>query len=301
MYSVLTENLRYIPNKPTNGNIVVYSLLRELETKLPFKGFSIKYVMEGLETYNVNGQKFQVTGGQYLLANHHAEGTVHIDSKEVVRGICINISNELLTEVVASNLRPDTCRSDFDLEKFFTTPDFLENQYQAFNTHTGSFLKKLDAILSKNPFHEHQLSPAFYYELAEHLVSDQAAICKQMLAISSIKTITRKDLTRRVIMGKNYIDSNFKNQLSIEEIARECGLSEYHFYRLFKTVYATSPYQYLLNKRLSCSLGMLKKGSFSLTDIAYEIGFADIYSFSKAFKKTYGVAPSNFDKFSRLY
>lgn len=97
------------------------------------------------------------------------------------------------------------------------------------------------------------------------------------------------------MIGKSYIDSNFKSHLSIEEIAKECGLSEYHFHRLFKSVYGNSPYQYILNKRLNLALEKLKKGNDTLTDIAYEIGFADIYSFSKAFKKNYGVPPSAFN------
>ncbi|MBK8567505.1 MAG: helix-turn-helix transcriptional regulator [Saprospiraceae bacterium] len=296
MYSFLTENFKLNPIRPLNENAVIYSLFREFSCKVPFNYFSIKYVMEGLETYNVNGHKFHVVGGQYLLANNFAEGTVHIESKKMVRGICINLSNDIISEVVASSLRPDTCMPDCSLEKYFTTPDFLENQYSINDTKMGSFLAQLDAILSKNPFHEHQLAHDFYFGLAEHLVSDQSAICRQMLAIPSIKTITRKDLTRKVMLGKNYIDSNFKAPLSIEEIARECGLSEYHFHRLFKMVYTISPYQYLLNKRLSYSLEMLKKGNDSLTDIAYEIGFADIYSFSKAFKKHYGAPPSAFSR-----
>jgi AraC-like DNA-binding protein len=182
------------------------------------------------------------------------------------------------------------------LEKYFTTPDFLENQYSVFSTNTGKFLSQLDSVLSRNPFHEHELTKEFYYGLAEHLVSDQVAVCKQMLAISSIKPITRKDLARKVMIGKSYIDSNFKSHLSVEEIAKECGLSEYHFHRLFKSVYGNSPYQYLLNKRLNFALEKLKKGNDTLTDIAYEIGFADIYSFSKAFKKNYGVPPSTFNR-----
>ncbi|MCC6723732.1 MAG: helix-turn-helix domain-containing protein [Saprospiraceae bacterium] len=279
-------------NLPLTSSLVNFSKFKELERKVPFRRFAIKYVVEGCEKYTINGRKFHLHQGQYLLANQKSEGSICIDSKKLVQGICIDLSTSILTEVVASHIRPDTQMPDNSLDTFFTTDAFLENQYNATTTKTGRLLLNLSNIIANNPYHPHHFSKEFYFNIAEKLVEDHQGIHQQMQAISSIKLATRKELTRRIITGKYYIDTNFKSPLTIEEIARESGLSEYHFHRLFKSSYGISPYQYLLNLRLNFSLESIKKSAASLTDIAYEAGFADIYSFSKAFKKHFGQPPS---------
>lgn len=298
MYSITTETYRNIDASqlPINGNLVNYSVLRDLERVVPFKRFSVKYVIEGCEKYTVNGKKFHLAKGQYLLANCFAEGSIKIDSPKPVKGICIELSMDILSEVVASYRRPDTAIADLALDKFFSTPEFLENQYNAAQTSTGKLLLDLDARLSKNPFHAHEFNHEFFYQLAEHLVIDNANLCQQIKAISSVKLATKKDLIRKLNTGKAFMDTNFSLPMDIAMIAKEAGLSPYHFFRLFKTVYGKSPYQYLLHKRLNSTLVKIQNGNDSLTEIAMNTGFSDIHSFSKTFKKHFGIAPSEYSK-----
>lgn len=296
MYQVFTKTQGSAKHLPTNSNHINYSLFKEFECKVPFRSFSIKYVVEGCEKYTINGTPFHVTDGQYLLANQFSEGTVHIESKKTVRGICIDLSMNILSEVVASHQRPDTPIADLALDKFFGTPDFLENQYAAAKTNTGHLLLGLGAELSRNPFHAHAFTTEFYYRLAEGLVQDHRPICQQIKAVSSIRLATRKELVRKVNYGKEYMDTYFCQPLEIAAIAKESGLSEYHFYRLFKSVIGKSPYQYILHKRLDAAKHSIITGHSSLTDIALEMGFSDIHAFSKSFKKHFGVAPSGWVK-----
>ncbi len=297
MYSISTETNLTPRMLPQNSNLVNYSMFRELEKQVPFKRFSVKYVIEGCEKYSINGKKFHLQDGQYLLANQFAEGSIQIDSKKPVKGICIELSMDLLSEVVASHRRPDTLVADIDLDIFFATPAFLENQYNAAHTSTGQLLLGLDKCLSRNPFQPHEFSHEFFYHLAERLVNDNLIVCQQIKSISSIKLVTKKDLMRKLNIGKEFMDTNFRLQLDISMIAKECGLSEYHFFRLFKSVYGKSPYQYLLFKRLESALNLIKKGNDTLTEIAFDTGFADIHSFSKSFKKQFGVPPSKYNKY----
>jgi AraC family transcriptional regulator len=97
---------------------------------------------------------------------------------------------------------------------------------------------------------------------------------------------------RRVMRGKEYIDSYFKTHLDIETIARISSLSEYHFFRVFKNVFGITPHQYIINRRLTYAENLLKKGHRSITLVAHEAGFSDIYSFSKSFKSKFGISPS---------
>jgi AraC-like DNA-binding protein len=52
-----------------------------------------------------------------------------------------------------------------------------------------------------------------------------------------------------------------------------------------------SPYQYLLNKRLELAKELITEGDMSVTDIAAHCNFPDIFTFSKALKRRFGIAP----------
>lgn len=293
MYRVIEQSNISLGELPRNGSLINYSLLRELKTvPVIFRSFSVKYVLDGCERYTVNGKRYHVTNGEYLLANTHSEGSVEIDSKQIVKGLCIDIAPEILSEVVASFIRPDTAIPDSDLDRFFTTADFFENRYPAEQTQVGLFLQELGSELSASPHDKREFNKEFYYTLSEKLVADHVPVFRQLKSISSIKAETRKELLRRITAGKEFMDKQWMLPLYMEQIALECGLSEYHFFRLFKAVFGISPHQYLIRKRLDEALNLLRKRTCSISDAAFICGFSDIYSFSKAFKKQYGMAPT---------
>lgn len=258
----------------------------------PF-GFGIKFVTEGVERYRVNNQLYTIREGNYLLVNGENDTLVQIDSKKHVQGMCIHISEELISEVVASFRAPDAPISDLELSNFFYTEAFLENKYNAQHNHLGNKLIELEQLVRAKEFHEEDIQKELFYDLASVLVSDQTVVFKELQNIKSVKQDTKKDLLRRVYLGKEYIDSCFEQYLTIEQIAQNSGMSEFHFFRLFRQTIGISPYQYILMKRFQKSLVLLAQG-MPVSAVAMETGFSSIHTFSKSFKKMFGVTPSNF-------
>ncbi|MEL6773004.1 MAG: helix-turn-helix transcriptional regulator, partial [Bacteroidota bacterium] len=95
-----------------------------------------------------------------------------------------------------------------------------------------------------------------------------------------------------VRLARDVIEARFAEPLAVADIAREAALSEYHLIRSFKRVFGTTPYRYLLDRRLEAAALLLRTSERSVTEVAYEVGFSDLAAFSKAFKKHHGVAPS---------
>src|SRR6218665_103234 len=274
-----------------DGNIFNLSSLKEFEHPIVSYGFAIKFVCEGIERYTVNNKSYAVTPGNYLLLNGEKEGRVAIDSNKNVKGMCLNVSNEMIADVVATLQAPDTAFSDLELSHFFYTEHFLENQYHAPHTFLGKKLIEIGSQVNNNLFSTENISQELFYELAERLVADQVQVFKQLQSIPTVKSDTKRDLCRRVLKGKEYIDSNYTDSLTIEQIARVAGMSEYHFFRLFKQMMGFTPYQYILSNRLN-KASQLLKSDYSVSDVAISMGFPDIFAFSKAFKKHFGISPS---------
>lgn len=276
---------------PLKSCLINFSVLKELNCPAPFRSFSIKYVSSGNELYRVNGNRYEVKTGEYLLANHFSEGTVEIDKE--VKGICIDVAPNLLSEVVASFRKPDSPIADLALDAFFNTSNFLDNKYHASNTHVGTFLKILENRVDIEKGTNHSFLSEFYFLLAEQVVLDHIPIFKQLQNIKSVKYFTRKDLLRRLSRGMEYINDNFNQQLNVAKVAKECGMSEYHFYRMFKSVFRCSPHQQILNNRLHFAKELILKKRVTVSEAAILSGFNDIYSFSKSFRRKFGNAPSS--------
>lgn len=272
-------------------NKLVFSALSEFYAPVDATGFSIKYVVEGTEVYHLNNEQYVVGPGSYILSNSYKQGNVEIESNNTVKGICVSIAPEMIVEAVAGYCRPDTFFPDPELGHFFTTPDFPEDMYQAADTFLGKTLTSLASSIEREALDPADLNMELFYVLAERLIEDQLPVYRQLQAIPSVKSATKKAIYKNVNRGKKFIDSSYTLPLSIKDIAKEACMSEYHFFRLFRNITGTTPHQYILQKRLQKAKELLKH-QIPVSDVAVSCGFSDIYSFSKAFKKYYQISPS---------
>ncbi len=276
-----------------NANRMDFSILKEFYSKKPYRDFSIKYVLSGTEHYLVNGRKHEIKNNEYLLANKFSEGYAEVNSKEYVKGICINLSQDILSEVVAAHLKPNVFEIDYQLDTFFRTDSFLENKYDTKTTLLGNFLTQqaLSIVCTSNKLVNQ--NKEFYYTLAEKIVADHIPIFKQLQNVKALKNSTKKELFLKLLKAQEYINSCFLSPIKINEVATYCGLSEYHFFRLHKSTFAISPLQYVLKKRLKHAQQLLKTKNASITETAYACGFSDVFTFSKSFKKHFGYPPKD--------
>ncbi|MEC0239786.1 AraC family transcriptional regulator [Paenibacillus dokdonensis] len=90
-----------------------------------------------------------------------------------------------------------------------------------------------------------------------------------------------------------HIEDHLQQSLTVESVANSFNMSKYYFHRLFSAMMGCSLNQYILSRRLNASLTFIQNKNSSLTDIAYQLGFGTQASFTRAFKRQYGVAPSS--------
>lgn len=93
-----------------------------------------------------------------------------------------------------------------------------------------------------------------------------------------------------------FIDDNFTNELSLEDLACLAGLSKYHFVRKFKNLTGYTPKEYIISKRIEKAKGLMKEGDKSISGISSEVGFNHTSNFSVLFKKYTGRPPSRFKR-----
>lgn len=276
------------------GNIVDYTIVRQFEKNIPFRNFSIKYVHTGHESYHLNGKLLNIKGGHYLLANHHSSALLNIDCKEDVHGVCIDVDRNLLSQVVASYVSNDVTEVDAAQLNFFLNDNYTATVLSNKQTRVGAILSSICNRIIGNMPADWALPADFYYQVATALIDDHMKLHKELQAIPVVKQSTRIDLHQRLLRGKAYMDDCFMQNLTIKTIAEVCGLSEFHFFRLFHSVFKITPHKYLTSKKLAHCHELIASGHHTITEIASLSGYSDIHSFSKAYKHQFGASPSKF-------
>jgi AraC family transcriptional regulator len=273
-----------------HGNAFRLSKVQQMDGNIKFKGFSAKFVVSGEETYLVNNKKFVLRENEFIIGNNSTESTILIDSKIPAKGLCIDISEKIIKEVIEF-----TFDENLKLENFLFTDELFVNKYNAQNSTLGNNLSQIASDFDILMLSDNQLNNDLFYSLAECVVFDQSHLQQQFLKLNAVKSETNKQLFHLIWDAKNYLDMHFLEKLDIETIAKTIGLSEYHFIRLFKKAFSISPYQYIISRRLEFSK-ILLLDNHSVQETAFMVGFADVFSFSKSFKTTFGLSPNGFKK-----
>lgn len=107
------------------------------------------------------------------------------------------------------------------------------------------------------------------------------------------KTYNPRSL-RQVKTAIEYIEANYQNPVTLEELARVAGLSPKYFCRYFKSLTHRTPIDYLNFYRVEKACLLLDEGGFSVTDVAYKCGFNDASYFVRTFKKYKGRPPKQY-------
>ncbi len=104
---------------------------------------------------------------------------------------------------------------------------------------------------------------------------------------------------RRAVETALWIDAHSHRQIDLEHAAAQAGISPFHFLRLFSSVLGVTPHQYLVRSRLRHAARLLADDGSSITDVAYDVGFADLSNFVRTFHRAAGVSPRRFREASR--
>jgi len=91
--------------------------------------------------------------------------------------------------------------------------------------------------------------------------------------------------------ARRIMNAEFSTGISVVDVARRVGVSYEYITRLFRTFQGVSPGEYLRRLRMNKASELLGEG-YKVSAVYHEVGYADIYAFSKAFKRVFGVPPS---------
>jgi AraC family transcriptional regulator len=125
-------------------------------------------------------------------------------------------------------------------------------------------------------------------ELALRLAGAVAAVAGEVLDAGEP---SRRD-QRRITLALRRIEADFRERLTLTELARDAAMSPYHFLRTFRALVGMTPHQFVLRTRLNRAAVWLRGSQASISAVAFDAGFDDLSTFNRRFRRVMGMSPS---------
>lgn len=227
-------------------------------------------VLEGEIDFYINSSQYMLTKGQFILVNSNE---IHsIDAPHENFTIVLQIPQETFI--------------DFRDEEYIL---FKSTRHEKDSELIGVIRNMYRIYAEKQYGYEFEVQSLFYHLLYTLITKykekniDEERI-KQNKNLEKLSHITK------------YIMENYKEDISLESVAKTFGFSATYLSRIFQK-YARINYKaYLINIRVEYGFKQLSNTEDSISDIALNNGFSDSRSFAKAFYKRFGLLPSDYRK-----
>ena len=290
-FRTITEENKLSLNKPVDSDVVYYSELNDWFTLNAFRSFSLKYVIDKCIYYKIGNKELPISSGNLLLACKQPDVKAYFDSTTIVKSICIDVCPDTVAEAFSILTAKNDHTFDNYLAGYFRHPVFFESVAPVSSTQFSHKLNHLVSSIQRGEA-EGLINREWFLDLVEKIISHEYGNYVALNSISSIKWSTRKELLQRLHVARQYMNEAFLQIKDIAEVAAFANLSEFHFYRSFKEAFGITPYQFILSCRLTLAKELIRQNNQSLSSIALACNFPDLFTFSKAFKRQFGVSPS---------
>jgi AraC-like DNA-binding protein len=258
-----------------------------------------------------------LAGGNYVGQNNWNKKATSLDQcfklYQIVHGRAILFSDGIKHSLEAGQIyfingfkiEKQCCQNKFEVNWLHFMPDsiFLKQ-----------ILRKLPLLITFSPEEIRDFQKPFdiiqnnfknilaqkkndrFSSMPEYLKIQSFVIQVVSILIANSKTDTNEDLLieNRFSKAIEYINSNYKKQISLKTLASICFMSDNYFHSLFKKSFEITPNNYILQLRMNEAISLLAHSQLSIKEIAEEIGYFDAAYFSRTFSNYFEMSPKQY-------
>ena len=227
------------------------------------------YVIEGQGQFLIENNKYPVSVNDLVIVNPNVLHTEVSYNSSPLKYIVLGVEGLKLSATSEED------NINFSIINFQNLKDIILLYLQ----------NMMSEIETKNPGYE-----VVCQDLMEILV----VLLGRQTNFSTMLTPVKKKPNRLCINTKEYIDTHYQENITLDHLAEINYVSKYHLAHAFTEEYGISPINYLISKRISEAEHLLKTTSYSLSFISNTTGFSSPSYFTQMFRNHTGFTPSKF-------
>lgn len=255
--------------------------------------FSLRFVFNGDEVYQLGRRQLTLYPDSFLILNKGTQYTSKIDSAVPVDSFSIGFDQIFLRDFNNCWQLGDNKLLDGREANRMYEYDFSETLYP-FKGDMRFNVKHLKNQLDKGLNNELLINEYLHHCLINYHTIYNEEISKKIESLKFLNRSTRIEILRRLNLAKEYLLSNYNQNISLEDLANHACLSVNHLLRTFKQAFHQSPHQFLMQTRLQRAKLLLKSTNYPINEIVNLVGFECPSSFIRLFKNRYEITPLKF-------
>lgn len=248
--------------------------------------FEIIYIKKGKGLISIDLDYYEVKEKDIVLILPGQLHSIEQDSINVMEYENMIFSMDLLVSKY-----DDACNTSFFTpmtKRLIQLPSILNEENCDYYDKLSSCLDNIDEICKSFP-------KAYELSIKGNLFQFFAVLFNKIPKVTLPTVKKRKSLDKLKLIIK-YVENNYANDITIEEMSELCNFSQSHFMKFFKSNMDVSFIEYLNDYRLTIASRLLISSSSSILAIALESGFDNLSYFNRLFKKRFDMTPSQFRK-----
>ena len=240
---------------------------------------------------------FQLNNKFFIGKNELIYG---IDIPEINRDIFYNksIEEDLLNSIKAQNSEKADATLVLlteSLVKNITYIEYIKYVFFQISSNIFNVLAELgiefsDTDMTTTSIFEQIQKASTIHDLQQFM---QTLIEKSIYLISGLKEKQHHNLASKAL---EFIEKNYTKDLTLEEIANVVFLSPRHLSNVFKAATGLTIFDYITKLRMNAAKDLLEKQNIKIQDIAQLVGYNNVQSFIRFFKKTFGITPIQYKR-----
>jgi AraC family transcriptional regulator len=254
---------------------------------------SLHAVFNGSESYKIGKRAVTVFPGNFLILNEGTSYDRTIYSDSIANTFAIFFSPKFLQDfqygfsssdrnLLDDPIGKDTLRLNTFLETIYPCKGDIKYNLLHLINHFNENSDEL--LLDDYIYHSLLLFYRLYYK----------EVLNKSKCLGALNASTRDELFKRLSVAKDFMLSNYNQDISLDDISLQACLSQTHLFRTFKQIYNCSPHQYLIQIRLDNARHMLKSTNYTLNEIVNLVGFTCPSTFIKLFKNKFHFTPGTY-------
>ncbi len=237
------------------------------------------FMMSGTGKYHIEGKIYDVGEGDLLIFN---PGTKHqallaenagMPTTEFFVGF-----SDIQLKGYEKNYIPLPCEGNI----LHTTGELRQRLFK--------LCSSMEAEKSQSDQGRYFLMKAYLMQMLVYVIRSQGPAQENRLEGRAFESVNKKYVVEQIV---NYFEDHYNEKISLDRIAENMYLSTFYISKIFKSETGEAPIRHLIKIRLEKAREILeRKPQASIKEVAAQVGYEDVYHFSKQFKKHFGVSPS---------
>lgn len=250
----------------------------KISSRIQFHPFTYFYYLdEGFGRLTIENDNIEVNAGDLIIINSNVGHTLHLDkSISNVKYLGFGIESVSIAGIDDDESKSINYFHIDNRDKALRFEDYFEDIHR-----------------------EYKSNDIFARSLANATAT--TLVINLLRKYRKDITIKRdKKVNRQIDYIKSYIDSNYSEDIKLEDLSAMAYMNKFHLISEFKQSYRITPIEYLILKRIEIAKSLLISTNHSMEEISAMVGFNSQSYFNQVFKKKAGQTPSQFRRKHRL-